>query len=57
MKLQEMIKLVEDSNTDTKLREMVIGYIKAAHQSGFEEGVMASIKVNAQVYDMLRRTN
>ena len=53
MTKQEIIDLVRGSTIDTLLKEMIEGYINAAWNGGFQEGMEQAAKIQGQVFDML----
>lgn len=51
--ITEIIKELEESTVDTDLKEMVIKWVRFAHQVGFEEGMKRVAETQSKLFDLM----
>jgi hypothetical protein len=53
MILAEIIKSVNESSADQKLKDMVESWIRVAHEVGFAEGVRYTTEMQKKVFEIM----
>jgi len=53
MTLPEMIETIEKTSTSKDLQEMVIAWVREAHQEGFREGMIAATKTQSAILGLM----
>lgn len=57
MNLTEIIESVNQASTDKELNDMVVDWIRLAHQIGFEEGVKHATEIQRKVFEVMELNN
>ena len=56
MTKQEIIDGINNAKASKELKKMVLWYINAAYDAGFEDGMAAASKVQSAAFDMLQKS-